>query len=357
MYSYHRIIFIDNTSFPQLNHQEIKNRAIGASEYQLYNLIGQLAQLNLNIICYNSTHESKIIDNVQYKNIEYFKTDIFFPTDKIIVQRYCWLIPHLSPQNKIFVWFHDQCCNNIFQISNSQEMKESIRSIFEKKNIHFIFNSQSSKKLYFHFFSNYGFQFEENRCEVIYNILYEDDFIKEKLKEKMVVDKNKIIFGSAWSKGIYRIIDLFRWISNKNSDLVLVLLSPGYDYHKWEDYRSELKNEFKERIQIFEPLEKNKYCEVIASGLCVISTSFFETFGCIFAESYYLGTPVIGDIHSGALKEIIDNDYIVDYSNPENFLEKVIELQEKRNNINIKLDNKFMLYENILLWKNFVILS
>jgi len=352
MYSSHRIIFIDNTPLPQLNHQEIKNRAIGASEYQFYNLIGEFAQLNLHIICYNTTPDSKIINNVQYKNIEYFKTDIFFPTDKFIVQRYCWLIPNLPPQNKIFVWFHDQCCNDIFQISNSQEIKASIQSIFEKKNIHFIFNSKSSKELYFHFFSNHGFYFEENRCEVIYNILYENDFVKEKI----VVDKNKIIFGSAWCKGIHIIIDLFRWISHKNSDLVLVLLSPGYDYHKWENYRSELKNEFKERIQIFEPLEKNKYCQVIASGLCVISTSFFETFGCIFAESYYLGTPVIGDIHSGALKEIIDNDYIIDYSNPEIFLEKITELQEKRNNMTIKLDDKFMLYENILLWKNFVIL-
>lgn len=353
MHSSHRIIFIDSTQFPQLNHREIKNRAIGASEYQFYNLIGQLTKLNINIICYNSTQESEVIDNVHYKNINSFNNDTFFTTDKIIVQRYCWLIPVLSPKNKIFVWFHDRCCDNLFQISNSQEIKKSIQYIFEKKNIHFIFNSQSSKEVYFSFFSNHGYRFAENRCEVIYNILYEEDF----LKENAIVDKNKIIFGSAWCKGIYKIIELFRWISNKNPDLILVLLSPGYDYDQWEQYRLELKTEFKERIQIFGPLEKKKYCEVIASGLCVISTSFFETFGCIFAESYYLGTPVIADIHSGALKEIIDNDYIIDYSNPEAFLEKITELQEKRDDMIIELDDKFMLLENILLWKKFVLLS
>lgn len=353
MPSSHRIIFVDSAPFPKLNHREIKNRAIGASEYQFYNLIGQLAKLNIDIICYNSTEDSEIINNVHYKNIQSFKTDIFFPTDKIIVQRFCWLIPYLSPENKIFVWFHDQCCNNIFQISNSQEIKVSIHSIFEKKNIHFIFNSQNSKEMYFLFFASHGYHFEENRCEVIYNILYKDDFFKE----DAIIDKNKIVFGSAWCKGIHKIIDLFRWVSDKKSDLILVLLSPGYDYDYWENLRSELKNEFKERIQICGPLEKKEYCKVIESSLCVISPSFFETFGCIFSESYYLGTPVIADIHSGAVKEIIDNDYIVDYSQPEDFLEKIEELQKNRHNISIKLDDKFMLYENILLWKQFVLLS
>ena len=66
---------------------------------------------------------------------------------------------------------------------------------------------------------------------------------------------------------------------------------------------------------------------------------FPETFGCVFAESYYLGVPVIADIHSGAVKEIIDNEYIVDYDYPEKVYEKIQSLKTRPA---IKLDDKFL---------------
>lgn len=354
-FSFSRIIFIDNTPIENLNHRDIKNRPIGASEHQLYSLIGELSKLNLDIICYNTILKHEIIDNVYYKNIEYLKIDTFLETDKFIVQRFCGLIPNVD-KNNIFIWFHDHVCNNVINLSPLHDIKNSIDYIFNKKNIHFIFNSETSKEIYYNFFLNYGVCFEESRSEVIYNILYENDF-NEVVDKKIQIDKNKIVFASAWCKGIHLIIELFRRIIRKNSELQLVLLSPGYDYHGFENYRSELEKEFKDRIQILGPLDKKTYCKVIKSVLCVISPIFFETFGCIFAESYYLGTPVIADIHSGAIKEIIDNNYIIDYSDEDIFLEKIKELQEKRDDLNIHLKNKFLAYENILLWKKFVILS
>lgn len=355
MVSFSRIIFIDNTPIEKLNHRDIKNRPIGASEHQLYSLIGELSILNLDIICYNTTLKHEIIDGVEYKNIKYLKIDTFLPTDKFIVQRFCRLIPNID-KNNIFIWFHDHVCNNVINLSPLHDIKKSIDYIFNKKNIHFIFNSQTSKEIYCNFFLNHGVCFEESRCKVIYNILYEDDFNKFDNK-KIQIDKNRIVFASAWCKGIHLIIDLFRRIIRKNSELQLVLLSPGYDYSGSENYRSELKREFKDRIQILGPLDKKTYSKVIKSALCVLSPIFFETFGCIFAESYYLGTPVIADVHSGAIKEIIDNNYIVDYSNTDDVLKKINELQTKRDDINICLEKKFLAYENILLWKNFVILS
>ena len=69
-----RIIFIDNTYIENLNHIDIKNRAIGASEYQFYSLLGEFSKLPLEIICYNNAFSNdELIGNVQYKNIQTVK--------------------------------------------------------------------------------------------------------------------------------------------------------------------------------------------------------------------------------------------------------------------------------------------
>lgn len=349
-----RVIFIDNTNIENLNHRDIKNRAIGASEYQYYNLIGEFSKLNLDIICYNTIKNEEIIDNIHYKNINNLATDTFFASDKIIIQRYGHLA---SPfiQNKVFIWFHDCVCPNVLTFPNST-CTDSLDIMFQRKNIHFIFNSESCKQLYCQYFLQHGIVFEKTRYKVIYNILYEDDF-KEFKDTTHDVDKNALVFGSAWCKGIDKIIELFRHLVKLNTELKLVLLSPGYDYSVWQDYRIQIETEFKEKIIILGPLDKKKYCEVLKSSLCVLSTLWFETFGCIFAESYYLGTPVIASHQSGAIKEIIDNRFIVDYNSPDIVSERIKELQQsiENNNIHIQLDNKFLVEENMFLWKDFVL--
>lgn len=348
-----RVIFIDKTSIINLNHRDIKNRAIGASEYQYYNLIGEFSKLNLEIICYNTIHNAEIIDNVHYKNINNLATDTFLQSDKIIIQRYCNLARQFI-QNKVFIWFHDYVCPSVLTFPNST-CKDSLDCMFQRKNIHFIFNSESCKHIYFQYFLQHGIVFEENRCKIIYNILYEDDF-KEFKDTKYEVDKNTLVFGSAWCKGIHKIIELFRSLVKLNAELKLILLSPGYDYSAWQDYRIQIETEFKEKVIILGPLDKKKYCEVLKTALCVLSTAWFETFGCIFAESYYLGTPVIASYQSGAVKEIIDNRFIVDYNSPDIVLERIKELQQNRETTNIQLDNKFLVEENMFLWKDFVLL-
>jgi glycosyltransferase involved in cell wall biosynthesis len=349
-----RVIFIDNTNIANLNHRDIKNRAIGASEYQYYNLIGEFSKLNLDIICYNAIQHEETIGNVQYKNINNVATDTFFASDKIIIQRYCSLVASFI-QNKVFVWFHDCAGSNFLTFPNST-CKDSLDTMFQRKNIHFIFNSESCKQMYFQYFLQQGIIFEENRYKVIYNILYEDDF-REFKDAKYKIDKNTLVFGSAWCKGIHQIMDLFRHLVKLNTELKLILLSPGYDYSSHQDYKKQIETEFKEKVIILGPLDKKKYCEVIKTSLCVLSTTWFETFGCIFAESYYLGTPVIASHQSGAIKEIIDNRFIVDYNNPDIVLERIMELQQssEKNNVHIQLDNKFLVEENMFLWKDFVL--
>jgi glycosyltransferase involved in cell wall biosynthesis len=73
-----------------------------------------------------------------------------------------------------------------------------------------------------------------------------------------------------------------------------------------------------------------------------------------FAESYYLGTPVIADYRSGAVKEIIDNNYIVNYDNDEETFNKILFIKNNRDNIHVSLGEKFKLEYNINLWYDII---
>jgi len=307
-----RVIFIDQSPM-KLTHKTVKNCAIGASEYQFYNLIETLS-LKREIICYNWS-EGKI-DNILYKPITQIELDTFYPTDIIVVQRFCSAIPKKLQNQKVFVWVHDCVCDDIFSSA---------------KNVEFIFNSDFNRNNYLQNYIKYHTYPYKNR--VIYNMMYASEFDTTEC-----AIENKIVFASAWVKNLPVIIKLFRSLLLL-SDVRLELMSPGYEYPAFLEYKKILEDEFKERIFIHGPLKKQDYCKVLKSSICVLAPRFPETFGCVFAESYYLGVPVIADIHSGAVKEIIDNNYIVDYDYPEKVHEKIQLLKTRPN---IQLDEKFL---------------
>jgi hypothetical protein len=74
----------------------------------------------------------------------------------------------------------------------------------------------------------------------------------------------------------------------------------------------------------------------------------------VFEEAYFLGTPVICDIKSGAVKEIIGAENVVNYANLNETYNKII----SRINANekIELNEKFMFEYNFNLWKNILLL-
>ena len=91
------LILLDLTT--EHNHQSIKNRAIGASEYQVYSLLQQLSK-KYDITCYNHTKNIVTIDNITYKS---FKNDLLNDhIDKdttIIIQR---MLPNINKE--IYTW-------------------------------------------------------------------------------------------------------------------------------------------------------------------------------------------------------------------------------------------------------------
>ena len=262
--------------------------------------------------------------------------------------------------NKIYLWIHDLIEKNVFLFNydnierntyNDDELFKNniLNNFYKNKNINYIFVSKFINDKFINYFKKYNFDIENNRLHIIYNILYDDEFINVK-NQNIITNKNYITYASAWQKGIERIIKLFDYINNIDKDLKLVLLSPGYDWKKFKKYSEELKIKYSDNIIIHGPVNKQEYSKIIKESLVILSTTFQETFGCVFAESYYLGTPVIADYKSGAVKEIIDNNYIVNYDNLKEVYDKILFIKNNRDNLNVLLDKKFMLDYNLNLW-------
>ena len=349
------LIFIDITS--NLNHTNILNRAIGASEYQFYNLINQLSN-TYNIICYNHNHTNIIIDNIQYKHFNEIPHDTIDVNTPIILQRF---IPDINKElynkiknNKMCVWVHDIFVDGTITFNYNKEVPTDIslihNEIYNNKNINFICVSEHCKLILLNYFSKNNIVIETHRANVIYNILYNEEF-NDAIHTDIIVNKKYITYASAWQKGIEHIIKIFDELVKVDNEFILVLLNPGYDWRHYTSYADTLKEKYGNNIIIHGPINKNEYAKIIKESLLVLSSTFNETFGCVFAESYYLGTPVIADYRSGAVKEIIDNNYIVNYYNIPEIIEKILYIKQHRENINVELDNKFMIEPNINLWK------
>jgi glycogen synthase len=275
-----------------------------------------------------------------------------FPSDIQILNKILY--------NQIYFWIHDLVEDNIFLDNNKKfikyfknnqkKLKHLLNINFIEKNIYFILNSNFTKKIFIDYFNKFDIIIDENKIKVIYHILYEDEFIKIKYNYKTTINLYDLVYASAWQKGIWDVIKLFDLILSKDEKFKLILLSPGYDLEGFKQYQIDLKKKYGDKIVILGPINKVEYSKIIKSSLCVLTSKFSETFGCVFAESLYLGTPVIGDINSGAVPEIIGSNNIVNYDNLDQFYEKLMEIKNNRNIINFDLNDKFSFEYNYNLW-------
>jgi len=343
------LIFIDYTC--DLVYDNIGNKPIGGSEYQFYNLIFHISKLK-NVICYNKIKNECIVNNIHYKNVKELNNQVLNSNDIIVIQR---LIPEIKTlqlfkNNITYIWIHDYDFKSVFfqfqKLTNNNDVQNYLKYIVYNNNFSFIFNSEFTQKYYNVNFSLSNMNINLNRQSIIYNILYEDLFTKQINKH---INKKTIVYASGWNKGIQKIIEIFEYILTQDSTFKLVLMSPGYEYKNYENYILYLKDKFKDNLIIYGPVNKDTYCKIVENSGCVLAPSFPETFGCVFAEAYYLGTPVICDVKSGAVKEIIGNDNIVNYNNNFEVYNKIISIinLDKK----IELNKKFLLDYNLNIWK------
>ena len=202
--------------------------------------------------------------------------------------------------------------------------------------------------------NKYQLSIISRRLHIIHNILYEEDFTtstnsNNKTTTNKSVDTNKIVFASSWFKNIACIIKLFEHIHMRNKDYVLVFMEHGFDTNK--KYENIMKTKFGKNVEILGPQNKEKYAEIIKSSLCLLVSTYPETFGCVFTESYYLGTPVIADYRSGAVADHLDKGFVMNYDDPESVYMKLEWLRKERMTLNTQLDEKFTFKPNFEKWK------
>jgi glycosyltransferase involved in cell wall biosynthesis len=331
-----------------LTHTSIIEKPIGASEFIFYTTIGKLSTsiTNRQFICFNKTTAIQI-DNVAYKNISEIENYLFKKNDIVIIQR---LFPNLDILSKItckhiYLTQHDYDFYAILNAFQSDENKPKILEyVYKNKNIKFILNSEFSKKYIKDNFQQLRLPIEENRIHIIPNFIFEDFFQKT---NHITKKKYQLVYASGWNKGIQHIIRLFDYILTQNNQFTLVLMSPGYEYQKYENLKMWIEETYKNNVIILGPTPKKDYCKVIQESSCVFAPPFPETFGCVFSESYYLGTAVIADQRSGAVVEIIGKENISDYNDLDKTYKKLLEILER--NENIQLHNKYIF--NIHTWK------
>jgi len=166
------------------------------------------------------------------------------------------------------------------------------------------------------------------------------------IKQNIKKDKYMITYASAWNKGLYKIIEMFEKLLKINNNYVLHLMTPGYEIHDFENYKDEIQQKFKNNIVIHNSCDKEKYSNIISKSICVFAPNFKETFGCVFTESYFLGTNVLYDNNSGAVYELVNNNYCCDYSNVLKIYKSLQNISI--NDVNVNIHPKF-LYKNIIV--------
>ncbi len=300
------------------NHKSIMKNGSGASEVLFY-LIALSLSSYFNVIIYNRDSPCKI-DNIEYRFLPN-NIDIDINTNSVvIVQRHFNMLIDLhktNSTNKYILWSHDYLEGDFNHLSENYK-PSYIDNYFMKYNIKIVSVSYFHKDNILKYLPNVS-------VEPIYNALYPEYFIKD---NNIDYDKNKIIFASNWGKGLDRVLNIGRHYYNKNKHFKLILIKPKYC--EWDPELHEYP--FIEKRGCIE--NKKEYCKILQSCLCVFSTSYPETFGCVFAEALHLGVPVIGDnsVQAG-FHEIIPQDFMCNFNNPNEVINKIENLRTNRPNV------------------------
>ena len=316
--NHNNIVFIINNHG---NHNNIVHLGGGASELLFFRTAFELSKYyNVSII---NRDTPSIIDNIQYLYLpDNFNIDIH--DSIVIVQRHFNIVVDLHkkyPSNKYILWSHDYLENTFVHLTGNYSPKE-IDALSQEAHIDIVAVSNFHK-------NNILSKLPNANVHVIYNALFGDLYVKNDAN----VDYNNVVFASNWAKGLNNVIKIGTECYRRNKNFKLLLLKPSYC--EWEPVFSQPFIKIIGNIK-----DKNEYCKILQNSLCVLSTSYPETFGCVFAEALHLGVPVIGDnsINSG-FHEIIQREHMCNFNNVNEVFGKIEEF--RMNRPNVCLDNKF----------------
>jgi glycosyltransferase involved in cell wall biosynthesis len=310
-------VLIDTLS--SIDHEQIRGRAVGASEYQFYRLVAEMGSS-----CYNSGSGPRQVGNIIYDNIG----NAVIPEGAIVLlmRSYPYVVRDLVAKlagHVIVHWVHDTPGDHLVDRTRT-DVAAAKAEVLANPNHYFVANSQTCRRQLIEYFG----PTIEGRVFVIPNALYTDEFATDL---PTTVDNNRIVYASAWVKGIEGVITAFDYVFRHDPDFRLTLMNPGYDnMDRYKGLIADIQRKYRGRVEILGAQSRAEFSRVVAGSLCTMTARFSETFGCVFAESLALGTPVIADVHSGAVHEFVGFESIVDYGAPETVLTRLRALRSDR---------------------------
>jgi glycosyltransferase involved in cell wall biosynthesis len=138
-------------------------------------------------------------------------------------------------------------------------------------------------------------------------------------KTEAAYDATKLVFVSAAWKGLDMVLSTFQAVRRAIPEMQLHVASPGY-----AEGLLPRPGQTRDGVTYLGSLSHASVIEELRSALCVFYPANLvpETFGCVFAESHAVGTPVLAHPF-GAACELLGDDELVDARNIGAVVERV----------------------------------
>ena len=146
------------------------------------------------------------------------------------------------------------------------------------------------------------------RVDFVYNPIPD-----ELTKADVAYDTTKLVFVSAAWKGLDMVLSAFQAVRRAMPDMKLFVASPGY-----AEGLVPRPGHARDGVTYLGSLSHASVIEELRTALCVFYPANVvpETFGCVFAESHAVGTPVLAHPF-GAACELLTDDELLDARNIE----------------------------------------
>jgi len=150
------------------------------------------------------------------------------------------------------------------------------------------------------------------------------DFVYNPIPDELVssdgsYDPTKLVFVSAPWKGLDMVLEAFQEVRRAMPDMRLYVACPAYAAGD-----AAPTGRVAENVTFLGNLSRAGVMEELRSALCIFypANRVPETFGCVFAESHAVGTPVLAHPF-GAARELLGHDELVDACNVTEVVKRV----------------------------------
>lgn len=139
-------------------------------------------------------------------------------------------------------------------------------------------------------------------------------------KTPVSYEPTKLVFLSAAWKGLDMVLSAFQAVRESMPDMRLYVASPGY-----ADGDNVPAGPMSENVTYLGRLSHAEVMDHLRTALCVFypANRVPETFGCVFAESHAVGTPVLAHPF-GAASELLGSEELIDAEDLAGVVERVV---------------------------------